>query len=128
MFRHIITLFLLISGISITLPGDDSLFCNMSALTRAERERQHALGAKLMNAVIRRDELPDGYALVLDPKKLPLTELGEWVAFEARCCPFLDFDISLQGKGEPVTLRLTGKNADLKSFLREEIRAFRHAG
>ena len=128
MLRYIISLFLLISGLSITSACDDSLFCNMNVLTRAERERQHTLGTKLMNAAIRRDELPDGYALVLDPKKLPLNELGEWVAFEARCCPFLDFDISLQGKGGPVTLRLTGRNADLKSFLRQEIRAFGHPG
>ena len=122
--RLIAPLVLLTSNLAICAPAMESLACNVSALTRVERDRQHVLGGKLKGAAIRREELPNGYALILDRSKLPLNELAEWVSFESRCCPFLDFQISFTGDIGPLTLQLTGKSTEVKGFLTQEIRAF----
>ena len=122
--RLISLLLLLLGGLPSAAPAVEALACNLSALTHYERERQHVLGGKLKDAATRRDELSNGYALTIDPARLSLAELSEWVAFEARCCPFLDFEIAFKGDGGPVTLRLTGKGPEVKAFLQLEIRAF----
>lgn len=122
--RLIASLVLLAGNLATSTPAMESFACNISVLTHAERDRQHVLGGKLKSAATRREELPNGYALVLDRSKLPLNELAEWVSFECRCCPFLDFQISFAGDSGPLTLRLTGKSAEVKGFLSQEIRAF----
>ncbi len=108
----------------------EPLVCNLFALSDTERDRHHALGEKLMSAVTKVTELPDGYALSLDLKKLPVdaqgkpwcvVEVAQWVEMESRCCPFLDFGIELHGKGGLVTLRLTG-GPGVKDFLKTELR------
>ncbi len=122
--RLIATLILLAVNLASSAPATESFSCNLATLTHTERDRQHVLGGKLMVAATRREELPNGYALVIDRSVLPLNELAEWVSFEARCCPFLDFQISFAGAGGPVTLQLTGQSAEVKAFLAQEIRAF----
>src|SRR4051794_34926991 len=105
--RLIAPLVLLTGSLATACPALESLACNIGALTRLERDRHHLLGGKLKDAAIRREELPNGYALILDRSKLPLNELSEWVSFESRCCPFLDFQISFAGDRGPLTLQLT---------------------
>jgi hypothetical protein len=122
--RLIASLILLIGNLTSSAPAAQSLSCNLGTLTHVERDRQHVLGGKLRSASIRREELPNGYALVIDRSSLPLNELAEWVSFESRCCPFLDFQISFTGDSGPLTLQLTGKSAEVKAFLAQEIRAF----
>jgi hypothetical protein len=122
--RLIATLILLVGNLASPVPATESFSCNLTALTHAERDRQHLLGGKLKSASTRREELPNGYALTIDRSQLPLNELAEWVSFEARCCPFLDFQISFAGASGPLTLQLTGKSAGVKAFLAQEIRAF----
>ena len=120
---------LVLAGCSVSAPAEEPLVCNISALSRAARERHLALGEKLRGAVVESIELANGYTLVLDLGRLPLdskgqpfciVEVAEWVDLEARCCPFLDFGIELQGKGGRVALRLTGGN-NVKAFLQTEI-------
>src|SRR5262245_39495961 len=107
----------------------EPLACNLFALNDSERDRHHALGEKLKSAVARVTELPDGYALALDLKKLPVdaqgkswcvVEIAQWADLESRCCPFLNFGIDLRGKDGIVTLRLTG-GPGVKDFLRTEL-------
>jgi hypothetical protein len=97
-----------------------NIACNMNALTRAERDRHHALLGKLAKAVVGRQALPNGYTFRISPERLPLTELAEWVGYESRCCPFLGFGIELESKETAVTLRLTG-GMGTKEFLEEEL-------
>lgn len=120
---------LLVLGGLVSAAAEEPLVCNVGALKASQRERHRALGEKLRSAVVRREELPNGYTLVLDLGRLPadaagapfcVVEVAEWVALEARCCPFLDFGIELAGKGGPVILRLTGgRNA--KAFIEAEL-------
>lgn len=105
----------------VTSRAIEPLACNLNALTAPERDRHHALGAKLKEAAIRREELRNGYAFAIDPTRVPLIEIAEWVSLESRCCPFLDFDIELRAKRGRLTLRLTGEHRDVKAFLTQEL-------
>ncbi len=117
--------------LAVPAANEPPLVCNVSALTAAQRARHQALGEKLLAAVVRNAELPNGFELVfdlgrvLDAKGQPhgVVELAEWVDLESRCCPFLDFRIDVAAKGRAVTMRLTGPR-NVKPFLREEIPIF----
>ena len=114
---------------AVAIHAQDPIVCNLFALNDAERDRHHALGEKLRSAIARVSELPDGYALALDLKKLPVdaqgkpwcvVEVAQWAELESRCCPFLNFGIELHGKEGVVTLRLTG-GPGVKEFLKGEM-------
>jgi hypothetical protein len=113
---------------SVAVHAEDPIACNLRALNDSERDRHHALGEKL-RSVAKVTELPDGYALALDLKKLPMdaqgkpwcvVEVAQWADMESRCCPFLNFGIDLQGKDGFVVLRLTGGEG-VKDFLKMEL-------
>jgi hypothetical protein len=112
-------------------PSSPALACDVSALTEAERARHRQLSGKLIAALVRRVELSNGYAFVLDFSRLPadaqgrpfcVVEAAEWVDLESRCCPFLEFGIDLRPKERLTTLRLTGA-AGVKWFLASEFPA-----
>lgn len=115
--------------ISEAVRADEPLVCNIRALTDAQREQHLVRGRKLLGAVVRTTELPNGYELAFDltrlkdSKGLPwcVVELAEWVDLESKCCPFLDFQIDVAGKGGEVRMRLTGRATNVKEFLRSEI-------
>jgi hypothetical protein len=120
---------LLTSVLSATATAEEPLVCRLDALNAAQRERHRKLSETLAGAVVGARELPDGYALELDLTRLPayakgeavcVVEVAEWVDLEARCCPFLDFGISVLGKGGAVGLTLTG-GANVKAFLKMEL-------
>lgn len=128
-FRNPILPLLVLAGFSASSPSAEPLVCNLNALNGPERERHQVLGAKLRSAVVRREELANGYTLILDLGRLPrdaagspfcVVEIAQWVDLEARCCPFLDFGIDVRGKGGNVKLRLTG-GKNVKAFLEEEL-------
>ena len=117
------------ASVTASAPAGEPLVCRLDALSPSERERHEHLGETLRRAVTETSELTTGYALTLDLSRLPadakglpfcVVEVAEWVDLESRCCPFLDFEISLRDKGHRVTLRLTG-GPDVKTFLREEL-------
>ena len=118
--RNVILPLLLLAGFAPAACGLEPFACNLNALTRPERDRHSVLIGKLAKAVVGRSELPNGYSFRLNPERLPLTELAEWVGYESRCCPFLEFGIELEGKGKAVTLRLTGGKGT-KEFLDMEM-------
>jgi hypothetical protein len=95
------------------------LYCNLKALSPAERGRLHELVQKLKNARIETEELPDGYAFRLKTEQVSLNELAEYVTSERKCCPFFDFEIELKREGGPLWLRLRGKEG-VKAFMRHE--------
>lgn len=114
---------------AVAVQAGEPIACNLRALNDSERDRHHALGEKLRSAVAKVTELPDGYALALDLKKLPMdaqgkpwcvVEVAQWADMESRCCPFLNFEIDLRGKDGVVTLRLTG-GPGVKEFLKSEM-------
>lgn len=98
--------------------GRPPLACDLHALTKAERERHGAL-TKQLRAAVTPAELRNGYALSFDRTKLPIEDAAQWIAFESRCCPFVDFTLEVPANGS-ARLRLTG-NADVKKFLKAEL-------
>jgi hypothetical protein len=120
-------LFLLGSGLSAAT--EQPLACRLDALTASQRDRHRLLGERLRAAAVEVTALADGYELALDLTRLPadkqgapfcVVEVAEWVDLEARCCPFLDFAVSMSGRGGLVKLRLSGEKG-VKDFLREEM-------
>ena len=109
-----------VSGAAASEPRKDSrvLACNRGALTPAQRERHRALTKRLLKVATRR-ELADAYVFTVDPEHVSIPDLAEWVADEARCCPAVDFDLTLPASG-PLTLRLGG-GADVKAFIAAEM-------
>lgn len=117
-----------LAGTTAPAPSAEPLVCRIDALTAPQRERHRLLGERLQAAFVQAAALPDGYELALDLTRLPadkqgapcVVEVAEWVDLEARCCPFLTFGISVNGRGGLLKLRLTGRDG-VKDFLREEI-------
>ena len=94
------------------------LACNLKAISPADRPRYGDLMKRLRTAVANQNELPDGYAYVLDPNMATLPEVAEWITMERRFCPFLTFQLDVKTSGET---RLTLRGPDgVKAILREE--------
>ena len=102
---------------AITVQG--KFYCNIKALTPAERARHKQLTEKLIS--VRKDvvETEKGYEFQYRPADVTLVELAEWVVAEGKCCPFFDFHIDLEREGELLCLRLTGDEG-IKAFIRSE--------
>jgi len=99
---------------------ESPIVCRLDALSPQDRMRHAALAGRIGPSARRIEELPGGYAFQFpDDPSLSRTVL-EWVALERRCCPFLEFEIVLGDEGEPVVLRLTGREG-VKAFLEKEL-------
>ena len=94
-------------------------YCNIKALTPAERAHHTQLTDKLMK--IRKEvvETETGYEFQYSPSDVSLTELADWVVAEGKCCPFFDFHIDMEREGSLLCLRLTGEKG-VKEFIRLE--------
>jgi hypothetical protein len=94
--------------------------CDLNALTPAERARRRTLVDALAPAIVGRTEIDYGFELRVDPARLELPALAEWIALERRCCPFLHFRLELAAGDGPVTVALSGAEG-VKDFLRAEM-------
>jgi hypothetical protein len=100
-------------------------FCNLKALTPAERAEHRAITERLLPAVQATREIDEGYVFELDPKAVAVKDLATWVDFERRCCPFFDFHLEWRRENGPLTLQLTGR-AGVKEFIRGEFKPVFH--
>jgi len=98
------------------MPG---FYCNTKALTKTERERYNQLTGKVANARAETKELPDGYGFRLNSERITLPEVGEWISWERKCCPFFSFEIALERDNGPLWLKLRGTDG-VKAFIRAE--------
>jgi len=102
---------------AITVQG--KFYCNIKALTPAERARHRELTEKLIRVRKEVVETEKGYEFQYGPADVTLAELAEWVVAEGKCCPFFDFHIDLEREGALLCLRLTGEEG-IKAFIRTE--------
>ena len=100
-------------------PGQ--FYCNVKAFNARERETYKALTEKMNTARLEVAESEHGYTFNLDPSKISITEVANWVASESKCCPFFKFQIELASEGKHLSLRLTG-NDGVKPFIRSEFK------
>ncbi len=112
---------LLCMGICASGADDERpvFFCNLSAISPAQRPHYSQLVKKIRAAVRKRTEVREGYEFMLDSRAVELVEIAEWISLERLCCPFLTLEISTSGKQSPWLLRLTGP-AGVKPLIREE--------
>lgn len=97
----------------------NKFYCNIKALTPAEREHHKQLSEKLQAARKATVETAKGYEFQFSPADVSLAELSDWVLAESRCCPFFDFHLDLENEGTLLCLRLTGVEG-VKAFIRDE--------
>jgi hypothetical protein len=99
--------------------------CNLSALTPPERTEHRALGARMLEAVLNRHELENGYRFELDRRRVSMDDLARWVELERECCPFFVFGLDPGQQDGPLALTLTGEPG-IKDFIQAELpQAFR---
>lgn len=67
-------------------------------------------------------ELEDGYAFAYPAAERWSTRLGEFIALERKCCPFVIFELQLQGQRSRLWLRMRGTKR-VKEYLRARIGA-----
>src|SRR5947209_1315569 len=101
-------------------PKDVPIACNLKGFTPDERHSLEKLGRTLFSSVEERRSLSDGYSYRIDTSKVPLASIGEWIAYERRCCPFLRFRLDV-GEDTAVWLSLTGR-AGVKEFIESEFK------
>jgi hypothetical protein len=87
------------------------------SLTNAElREREATLLAQFRAAIIKTEELQDGYAFHIPGDGDSFRQVAELIVAERECCPFLAFEVSALPNMGPVTVRVNGP-AGTKEFL-----------
>jgi len=96
-------------------------YCNIKALTPAEREHHKKLSEKLLAARKETVEIEKGYEFQYSPADVSVAEVADWVTNESKCCPFFDFHIDLEQEGKLICLRLTGEEG-IKAFIRAEFK------
>lgn len=85
-----------------------SLACNLSALSRAERDRRRELSDVLAAAVVHRSETPSGYTFSFRLDDISLADTAAWIGLERKCCPFFRFHLETDGEHPVFTLTLDG--------------------
>jgi hypothetical protein len=98
---------------------EGKFYCNVKALSAAERARHEELSKKLFAKKIATLEIERGYEFQYRPEDVSVAEVTEWVVAESKCCSFFDFHIDLEEQGRLVCLRLTGAEG-IKQFIRSE--------
>lgn len=80
------------------------------------REREQMILQKLRQAALERREIPDGYAFRFASADDLFKEIVEMIILERKCCPFLEFKITLAAAGGDIRLEITGAQA-AKEFI-----------
>ena len=88
------------------------------SLTTVElRHREATLLAQFRSAVIKTEELQEGYAFRLPGDAEWIELIAELIVAERECCPFLAFEVAALPNMGPVIVRVIGP-AGTKEFLR----------
>ena len=121
--RFVVSIFAIATG-CLCQPADTPFACNLKAFTPAQRARHRDLSRRLPPAVVAAEERSNGYALSVDPRRLSVAEVAEWMDLERKCCPFFDFTLDLQGESGALRLVLAGRDG-VKQFIRMEFAELR---
>ncbi|MGH7924667.1 MAG: hypothetical protein ACREQH_08765 [Candidatus Binatus sp.] len=96
--------------------ADTPIACRLDAISATERPRYDELRGMLRPAAVGKRELPDGIAIQISTERMALAQVAEWISFERKCCPFLEFRIDVAPRSGPVWVSLTGRDG-VKEFL-----------
>lgn len=91
------------------MSGEVPIACDLSAINDDELDSQRQNGEALFASIQEVREVADGYALRLPPDTRIIQQTGAFVARERLCCPFFEFNLTIQTAHKPVWLTLTGR-------------------
>jgi len=94
------------------------LACNMGVFTTDQREAHIRTTNQLFQAVQGSLEREGGFEFTF-LNDTNIQKIGEFIANEKLCCPFLKFALTVNSNTEPISLLLTGPEGT-QEFLREE--------
>ena len=103
-----------------TQTNQSPLYCDLTALTDAERQEHVAVSEALFASLEEVKELSDGYAFRFPATDDMLHAVAGFVAGERKCCPFYDFTLKVEREGGPLWLQLTGRQG-VKEFIEAEM-------
>src|SRR5215469_12399428 len=92
------------------------LACNLKAFTPEERVTWRKLIDEVKQAETPARELPNGHVFKIETSRISIARVAEWIDLERKCCPFLNFQLSLEGSNGAMTLALTGGHG-VKEFI-----------
>ena len=98
-------------------PESRPIACDMSALSRDERQRYDLLRSRVVAAVHSAATTDNSFQFRLR-SAVTAQDVAEWMALEHRCCPFLN--IALTIRPDDTRWVELGGSAAIKGFLREE--------
>ncbi len=82
--------------------------CDLSTLAAEQRKRQQQVHHTLADLRLSVRELDNGYAFEYTDDLPTYPLLGEFIAFEHRCCPFFHFNLEVEPEAKSVWLHITG--------------------
>lgn len=97
-----------------------NLACDLGALNTTEREHYAQLHRQLNSAIVKVDELPEGYELQCNYDPSLFMRIAELVTLEHLCCPFLQLVLKIESGDGSIRLQLAGAEG-VKAFLRAEL-------
>ena len=103
----------------ITIIEEAPFACNPKALDQDQRARYKIVTAQLLAAKQEVHELPDGYALRFDSSAQNIKDTAEFITYERACCPFFDFEISVEKNNGALWLKIKGREG-VKAFIKDE--------
>ena len=90
--------------------GPSPIACVLGALTPDAQRRERELLELARAAVTRSEATASGYRLHFADGEALLAALGELIALERRCCPFLAFELRSEAEHGAVTLHIGGRD------------------
>ena len=101
----------------MTSAGRVPVACDLDALSPEERAREAELLAELKAALEEPEETEKGFRFVVPQDPALVGRLGELLALERLCCPFLSFDLAVPAGRGAMTLHIQG-DAAARTFIR----------
>jgi hypothetical protein len=90
--------------------------CRMDALSPEQRQRRSEILDLVRGKGTAVSETEDGICFLWSADGQLPALLGEFVALESLCCPFIRFTLDVEAERGPVSLRLGGREG-VKAFL-----------
>jgi hypothetical protein len=100
--------------------NDEAPFaCNVGALNKDQRARYSILTKQLISEKQEVRELSDGYAFRFAGSSEHIKDLAEFITYERLCCPFFDFDLTVERNEGSLSLKLRGREGVI-DFIKSE--------
>jgi hypothetical protein len=93
--------------------------CNVGALNKDQRARYSILTKQLIAEKEEVRELSDGYVFRFAGSSEHIKDLAEFITYERLCCPFFDFDLTVERNEGFLWLKLRGREG-VKDFIKSE--------